>query len=346
MKLLMQINLIWLLISLNVNADERDASAGNENERTNVALKADNLFWKLMHGEDYQSFNAVMNKLAQAQAADPHDVYTTAHIGWANFWALAEGIGMGISDGTMALQYIQSAEQAFSQAAGLAPDEPRIRGFLGYSRLTLGSTTQNIDLMLQGQADVARSIELWPEWAYFGAAYGLDARAPFGSPQFQQALDYYWANIDACANTPVDRQYPDWSPYLHMETLEGPDRACWNSWIAPYNLEGFFLVMGDALVKGGNTAVASVIYNNARLVKSYNSWPFRDLLERRITNINANVTNFRQSILPNQPADPETSLVVNTSNSCAVCHRGDADKQFKRPDWVGKDTNEYLVPFK
>ena len=53
MKLFMKINLIFLLISLNVNADEREARTGNEDERTSVALKADDLFWKLMHGENY-----------------------------------------------------------------------------------------------------------------------------------------------------------------------------------------------------------------------------------------------------------------------------------------------------
>jgi len=337
MKKFVWINILLLLVTL--------VAACNENERTEKAIKADDGFWDLIHGIDYQSFDTVVAKLKEAHTENPQDVYTTAHIGWTNFWALTEGIGLGITQGEKAMQYLQAAEKAFSQASELAPDEPRILGFLGYSRLTLGNATQNNDLLVQGQADVARSIELWPEWAYFGAAYGLDARSPYNSPQFEQALGYYWATMDVCANTDVDRQYPDWAPYMELETLEGPDRACWDSWIAPYNTEGFFLVMGDALVKAGNTDAAYIVYNNAKLLKHYSSWPFRDLLERRILNITKNVENFRQMPTPNQPADPEASLLVNTNISCAICHRGDADEYYERPAWVGENAGDFLVPF-
>jgi hypothetical protein len=319
-----------------------DESTEHGNERTEKAVNADNLFWDFIHGKDYQSFNTVLEKLGSAQAEDPLDVYTNAHIGWTNFWAFSEGIGSGIAEQTMALQYMQNAEKAFTQASELAPNEPRILGFLGYSRMALGYATQNEELLIKGQADVARSVELWPEWAYFGAAYGLDASAPYDSPQFEQAVNFYWANLDVCANTDVDRQYPDWTAYLDQETLDGPDRACWDSWIAPYNTEGFFLIMGDALVKAGNTQVASIVYNNAKLLKYYSSWPFRDLLEQRLNNIMENVENFRQIVSPNQPADPETSLLVNTTISCAICHRGDADAHYAPPAWVGETANEYL----
>ena len=39
---------------------------------------------------------------------------------------------------------------------------------------------------------------------------------------------------------------------MTLETKEGARRACWNSRIAPHNLEGFFLNMGDMLVKSGD----------------------------------------------------------------------------------------------
>ena len=345
MKLPLVTSIVVFLMSFHaVGVEVKDDQ--HEYERTDLAIKADEKFWVLIHGEDYQSFDTTVTKLNIAQSHDPFDVYSHAHIGWANFWAVAEGIGLGIAQGANALQYLINAESAFSRAAELAPNEPRILGFLGYTRLTLGNATQDINMLAQGQMDVARSIELWPEWAYFGAAYGLDAQAPYGSPQFDQALNYYWSNVDVCANTAVDRQHPDFTPYMYQQTLKGPDRACWDSWIAPYNTEGFFLVMGDALVKAGQTDVALIIYNNAKLQEHYRSWPFRHLLESRIKNINENVDNFRQPTLAYRPADPEKTLLANTSVSCAICHRGNADKNYERPDWVGEDANEYLVPFK
>ena len=103
--------------------------------------------------------------------------------------------------------------------------------------------------------------------------------------------------------------------------------------------------IGDALVKAGNTEVAAIVYNNAKQLKYYESWPFADLLERRIANITDNVDKFRQAVSPDQPADPETSLLVNTSIACAICHRGDADAHYTPPTWVGETANDYLVPF-
>ena len=344
MKTINLVTIGFILVILS-GCDDDEISIKPANTRSEKAVIADKQFWDFIHGKDYQSFNDVVAKLDEAQAEDPLDVYSTAHMGWTKFWAFAEGVGLGVTQPADVFQYILDAEYAFAQASALAPDEPRILGFLGYSRLTLGNATQNQELLAQGQADVARSIELWPEWAYFGAAYGLDASTPYDSPQFQQAVSYYWANMDVCANTDVDRQNPDWTPYLDQETLEGPDRACWDSWIAPYNLEGFFLVMGDALVKAGKTEAAAIVYNNAKLLEHYNSWPFRDLLEMRINNIVDNVNNFRQPVSPGQPADPATTLLANTSISCAICHSGDADAHYTPPAWVGENANDYLVPF-
>jgi len=39
---------------------------------------------------------------------------------------------------------------------------------------------------------------------------------------------------------------------MSKKTKEGKKRVCWNSWIAPHNFEGFFLNMGDMLVKSGD----------------------------------------------------------------------------------------------
>ena len=73
------------------------------------------------------------------------------------------------------------------------------------------------------------------------------------------------------------------------ETTEGKKRVCWNSWIAPHNLEGFFLNMGDMLVKSGDWQTAQKIYANARLLKTYATWRYQSVLEDRINRAQANV---------------------------------------------------------
>lgn len=84
-----------------------------------------------------------------------------------------------------------------------------------------------------------------PEFNLFTGGY-VFSRLPADSPQFQEGLAWQWRTLDHCIE-------------------EGKKRACWNSWIAPHNLEGFFLNMGDMLVKSGDWQMAQKIYANARL---------------------------------------------------------------------------------
>jgi hypothetical protein len=81
---------------------------------------------------------------------------------------------------------------------------------------------------------------------------------------------------------------------MRLETREGPKRVCWNSWIAPHNFEGFFLNFGDMLVKAGDPTRAVTMYSNAMLSHEYASWPFKDVLERRIADAPRNVEVFRR----------------------------------------------------
>ena len=69
------------------------------------------------------------------------------------------------------------------------------------------------------------------------------------SPQFTEGLQWQWQNLCDCASASIDRGDPDYSPYMPLETTEGKKRVCWNSWISLHNFEGFFLNMGDMLVK-------------------------------------------------------------------------------------------------
>ena len=81
-------------------------------------------------------------------------------------------------------------------------------------------------LVRRGYYTMQDAVAAWPEFNYFTAGYGPSA-LPHDSPRFQEAL----------------QAVKTW-----------PKRACWNSWIAPHNIEGFFLNVGDMLVKAGDPA--------------------------------------------------------------------------------------------
>ena len=75
-------------------------------------------------------------------------------------------------------------------------------------------------------------------------------------------------------------------------------RACLNSAKAPHNEEGFFLNMGDMLTKSGDWRTARKIYAAAKQSPDYAQWPYREVLEQRIRDAEANVAAFNAEIRP------------------------------------------------
>ncbi len=57
------------------------------------------------------------------------------------------------------------------------------------------------------------------------------------------------------------------------------DRVFYNSWVAPHNIEGFFMAYGDMLVKNGEWKEASDIYKLAcGTCQQYENWDFKEFL--------------------------------------------------------------------
>lgn len=74
--------------------------------------------------------------------------------------------------------------------------------------------------------------------------------------------------------------------------------------------------MGDMLVKAGDWQTGIKIYQNAKLAKNYSSWPYRQMLEKRILNAKANVANFQKD-----HSDPDKVILFNSGYGCVACHQ-------------------------
>jgi hypothetical protein len=142
------------------------------------------------------------------------------------------------------------------------------------------------------------------------------SRQPTKSPQFQEALGWQWRTLDVCIDGALDRGNPDYAPYMAKETTTGRKRACRNSWIAPHNFEGFFLNMGDMLVKSGDWRSAEKIYANAKLSKTYATWPYRSVLEERIARAQDNVARLNATDGPSK-----ARMMIDSDYACMACHQ-------------------------
>jgi uncharacterized protein YceK len=295
-----------------VSAPRKQASI----QRSSAALKADEMFWATLHSGNYQNIQPVLETEAAAYLANPSDPKTAAHIGWLHIWRIAErnriaDLGSTITDdATLARKY-------FSEAAALDETDARLSGFLASAEMAEGEIHRSEADTRRGYFRMLKAIDAWPEFNLFTGGYVM-SQQPASSERFRQALDWQWENLDVCAGEKVNRAAGDYSKYVRLETHEGKARVCWNSWIAPHNFEGFFLNMGDMLVKSGDWRLARRIYENAKLSASYGRWKYREALERRISDAERNVAAFNDT--KPAPAD-DRRIMFQTGYACMACHR-------------------------
>ena len=285
--------------------------------RSDSALRADALFWQTLHNSDYDGISKAMQAVKGAYLQTPTDATTAAHVGFLHIWRLAESarqetLSPAITDDAVL------ARKYFQEAVSMNPSDARFQGFLASALLAEGAIHKDEKITRRGYYTMLDSIDAWPEFNLFTGGYVMSTQ-PADSERFKQALEWQWRTLDVCAGTAVDRRQPAFDSYMRLQTKEGPKRVCWNSWIAPHNFEGFFLNMGDMLVKAGDWQTAQKIYANARLSPDYAQWKYKATLESRIEQAQTNVSVFRTAQRGKAVGD---AIIMNQSRfACMGCHQ-------------------------
>jgi hypothetical protein len=285
---------------------------GSPPPRSEAALAADTLFWSTFHGGHYEGIQRATEVLTAAYLQTPNDAVTAAHIGWMHIWKSAERARDPKAPATIT-DDIVLAHKYFERATVLDPSEARYLGFFAATLVTEGAIDHDDKLSQRAVSTMRDAVKAWPEFNLFTAGY-VASGLPASSQPFKDGLEQQWQNMDVCAKQKIDRANPTYAQFMKMDTKEGKARACWNSAIAPHNLEGFFLNMGDMLVKTGDWKTAQMIYSDAKASKEYASWKFQDILDDRITNAKTNVTEF------NRPK-PTTAMMIDSKHACMACHQ-------------------------
>jgi hypothetical protein len=285
-------------------------------ERTALALQADGLFWQVFSTGRYDDIGRVLEVHKAAYLQNPRDATLAGRIGWLHAWRLSESSRLTerrasiVDDATLARRY-------FEEAVRLKPDEARYLGFLGAMQAAEASIHHDVAGQRRGYFTLKASIDAWPEFNLFTAGYVM-SQAPRDSAQFAQALQWQWDTLDLCAGEKISRSEPDFARFWRRETTTGPQRACWNSTIAPHNFEGFFLNMGDMLVKAGQPGVARKVYAQARTSPTYSQWPFRAELEAREAKADEHAA---MTAAAGGDHAKEAPLMIRTTYSCMGCHQ-------------------------
>ena len=275
------------------------------------------MFWANLHGGEYERIPHALEAQTAAYLADPTDAVSAAHVGWLHIWKLSERARLSSIPATLTDDAIVS-RRYFQEAVALNSEDARYLGFLASATLAEGAIHQDERLTRRGYFMMLDAIKAWPEFNLFTAGYVMSTQ-PADSERFKQALQWQWQNLDACVGETVDRKTAEYAKYMPLETREGKKRVCWNSQIAPHNLEGFFLNMGDMLVKAGDWETARKIYGDAKLSRTYAQWQYREVLEDRIRDAPDNVAAFNAPIDAANRGDKR--IMVATAFSCMACHQ-------------------------
>ncbi len=297
-------------------SDEKERSAF---EDTALETEVHQYFWNQLHQGHYDSLDKVLDKLHYAYMQDPQDFKIAAHLGFAYVWQITERQRLDSMPPSIAAAGDLS-QRYFEEAVALNPYDPRLQGFKAGLMLANGSRHADDKLRTKGYFEGQEAIREWPSFNLFSVGYVMSV-IEHDKERYAEALEYQWQNLEACLCREIDRDKPDLSDIDEIPGRVADDykksRSCTNSWIAPHNVEGFLLNLGDMLVKKGETEQAREVYESIRLVDEFEAWPYRTQLAYRLENMNENVENFRRQ----ERISDNQQVFIRTEFGCMGCHQ-------------------------
>jgi hypothetical protein len=273
------------------------------------------LFREVLSTGAYERLREAEAALLETYAKDPTNAENTFLLAGVYMWELAEWERDPSRGNQAYYAQLMKLDRYISEAVQLDPTRGIARCFLGVSRLFRAQAERNPPLATEGQGHLNKCIELHPHFGLLLIPIGYHSY-PISSSQFQRAVAEIFNRIDVCIDGQIDRQNPDFGPYVgRMSNMAQPYYACWNNTSALYNLEGFWMMAGNVLVKNNQPAVARILYANTRhSPESYNRWVYKDMLEELANTADARAALYQDSDRTNDPP------VIKGAIQCVMCH--------------------------
>jgi len=292
---------------------------------TREAQEANEYMWEQFHLGNYDSIPSILEKLNDAYETDPNNVKVTAHLGFVYLWTFSERVRQDLK--VRMLENVFLSNRFFKEAMILNPKDPRLDGFQAAVQLCEGALTNNREMLATSYFSGLKAIKKWPQFNRFALGY-VESQLDTGSKIYKQGLRYQWHILNECSEMKLTKEKILECPNelltrlfntINNSTNPKIKRACGNTWIAPHNWEGFFLNLGDMLVKAGELNDAKIIYNAAKYAPSFNQWVYKNVIDKRIAEMNENKEAFnRHQNLIHLSYMPQ--MMINSEMSCMGCH--------------------------
>ena len=298
------------------------------------AQQAKDEFWRVFSASSYELAPVVSAQLDAASANlpdDPELVLLAAH---SKFWQVVESQRDQLGTSPQTFQMLsQAAGMQLGQYMQMRPDDKRPFSWIAPLQFAGAAATGDM-AGLQAAMDLADvGIAQAPGFNNF-ARLVMEAQLPATHPLYARALDGAYGLLEARFDRTISRDdatsidmhglvaagkcqsdsYPS-RPAAAHGAYANPDPTCWNSWLAPHEYEGLWLFLGDTWLKGSHLSAARQAYENATLLPSYVTWPYKDLVHDRLTNFDELSDRLSDATVDNDPV-----LINQSEATCSVCH--------------------------
>lgn len=151
------------------------------------------------------------------------------------------------------------------------------------------------------------------------------------------AFDYNWAavsfmeNIETCLIGNKLRGFVQLPEGMQMNNFFLNTTAfvskithrgyCYNTDVAPFNIQGLFVTQGDAYLKEGKLEYAKVAYENALRSPNTENWGYADQVELRLAQMERLQSKFLEDSGKVRAPQEPTAMIFQATWYCAACHQ-------------------------
>lgn len=287
--------------------------------RTPQAAQAAQSFWTAFHSANYAASDQALSDLTVASQNDPGDTHLVSLVGLCSFWKVLEKNRAGLP--SQSVYGLATQSLIYVEEAGRRDPSNRLTpGFISSAKYQLGAMQQNCSMMNQAVVELQNNTNVYPQFHGFVEGWVLTAMLPPNHPAYEPAVEAYYETLDSCAGIRVPRSFPrlgEFGFYILAKKSKN-ETVCYNTNVAPHNVEGTLYGLGDALVKQGKLRQAKLIYESIRRVPAYPTWPYKDHLEHRLNNMQSLQAKFVQDSGCVDVQEP--AMLFQSSIACTCCH--------------------------
>lgn len=283
------------------------------------AQRAGLLFWEAFHGNDYCKIDAVIAELAAAYQETPCDPVLTTLLGAAHNWKFQERRRVCRSAADFRDHLVVSV-QLFERSAKLDPRNRIVPGLAVAAKATLGVLDNNKALVDQAYDEMKKNTKADVVVHGFVEGWVMSALMQHDDPRYGDNLEWFFLGFDKCAGIRVPRLLPI-VPRIALAwlSIRGlADNVCYNTDVAPHNLEATLMGLGDVFLKQGRVAQARMSYNSVKRCPNYAGWVYKDQLEHRLKNLETLRDKFRADTGKLDVAEP--AMFFQSAFACTGCH--------------------------